>query len=473
MKDKNIFKEKLYNHTVPVREGLWDAIEARLPNKKEDRVFPLFWFTLFASTLLGGALMFGTAHNNQSNVTLPANSNPVTAQNASENLQANAEPSLVSEINTSEPSATTATSSTQSSGSTSLSSLKNKNHTNSNNTNLTNNNNTSPKSSTNRKHSIKGSNNGSNQHVASQSSSLETFNVVNATSINPASISEKRNSAITSFLSISELAVSSDALTLHDVTSLHPDPNCYKFSGNTDKYALSADIFAGPGFSPRSFEDTAGESSIYADARKATEHSQYGWSAGGRINILFRNGFGARLGLTYTQVGDIFDYTDTLATLRSVRYDSFFGSDGVFLYVDTVSFLKFGTLIKKIHNTYKYVDIPLLASFELPLGRSIFMVNAGPVFNLTTSHEGQILDPNLHPGSITPGDPQEIPVYKTNLGLSLYMGAGVVFPLTDHLSGLVEPSFLYRLKPVTLDSYPLKEHRHYASLNLGIRYHFD
>ena len=469
MKNNNIFKEKLYNHTVPVREGLWDAIEAQLPGKKEDRVFPLFWFTLFASTLIGGALMFGISHNKQSTITLPANSNPVTVQNTSENLQANAEPSIVSEINTSAPSATTATSLTQSSGSTSSSSLKNINHNNSNSTNHTTGNITTAKSSTNRKHSIKGS----NQNLATQSSSLEKFNAENATALNPGSISGERNSVTTSFLSISELAVSSDAIAHREVTSHHPDPNCYKFSGNTDKYALSADIFAGPGFSPRSFEDTAGESSIYADARKATEHSQYGWSAGGRVNLLFRNGFGARLGLTYTQVGDIFDYTDTLATQSTTRVDSFFASDGTFLYADTSRVLIFGTLIKKIHNTYRYLDIPLLASFELPLGRSLFMINAGPVFNLTSSHEGQILDPNLHPGSITPGDPGEIPVYKTSLGLSVYMGAGVVFPLTDHLSGLVEPSFLYRLKPVTLDSYPLKEHRHYASLNLGIRYHFD
>ena len=269
------------------------------------------------------------------------------------------------------------------------------------------------------------------------------------------------------------MVFSSDALAKSEIASFHPDPNCYKFSGNTDKYALSADIFAGPGFSPRSFEDTAGESSIYADARNATEQNQYSWTAGGRVNLLFRNGLGVRLGLTYTQAGDIFDYTDTLATQSTTKVDSFFASDGTFLYADTSRVLIFGSLIKKIHNTYRYLDIPLLASFELPFDRSIFMINAGPVFNLTSSHEGQILDSSLHPASITPGEPGEIPVYKTNLGLSLYIGAGIVFPLTDHISGLVEPSFLYRMKPVTLDSYPLKEHRHHASLNLGIRYHFD
>jgi hypothetical protein len=457
MKNKNIFKEKLYNHTVPVRKDLWDAIEARLPAKKEDRIFPLFWFTLFASTMLGGALMFGTSHKNQANITLPANSNPVTIQNTTENVHADAA-SLTAEINTIELSTSSIPSSNKISGSTLITA---------NEVNYTKN--AKSKTSTNNKQSLSGS----KHPTVIENSSLETFDVLQATTINTKTTSRVRNQTTTSLLSPSNMAVSSDVLAQRELTSFHPDPNCYKFSGNADKYALSADIFAGPGFSPRSFEDTAGESSIYAEARKTTEHGQYAWVAGARVNMLFRNGFGARIGLTYSQIGDIFDYTDTLATQSTTRVDSFFASDGTFLYADTSRVLIFGSLIKKIHNTYRYLDIPILASFEIPYGRSIFMINAGPVFNLTSSHEGQILDSNLHPASITPGDPDEIPVYKTNLGMSLYMGAGVVFPLTDHISGLVEPNFLYRLKPVTLDSYPLKEHRHTASLNLGIRYHFD
>jgi hypothetical protein len=135
--------------------------------------------------------------------------------------------------------------------------------------------------------------------------------------------------------------------------------------------------------------------------------------------------------------------------------------------------LIFGTLIKKIHNTYRRLDIPLLIGYEMPMGRSTLMLNIGPVINLTSSHKGQILDPMLHPRYITPGKPMAINAYKTSLGLSLYLSAGALFPLTDHISGLVEPRFLYRVKPVTVDSYALKEHRHYAGLNLGIRYHFN
>ena len=63
MKNENMFREKLYHHTVPVRDGLWDAIEAQLPPEKKRKAFPLFWFTLFGTTLLGAAVMIGIFNN--------------------------------------------------------------------------------------------------------------------------------------------------------------------------------------------------------------------------------------------------------------------------------------------------------------------------------------------------------------------------------------------------------------------------
>lgn len=101
------------------------------------------------------------------------------------------------------------------------------------------------------------------------------------------------------------------------------------------------------------------------------------------------------------------------------------------------------------------------------------MINAGPVFNLMASHEGQILDPSLHPRTISKGEQNELDAYRTSLGLSFYFGAGVVMPMTDRISFLIEPRYLYRIKPVTIKDYPLEERRHYAGLNIGLRYLLD
>src|SRR5690606_13342046 len=131
------------------------------------------------------------------------------------------------------------------------------------------------------------------------------------------------------------------------------DIHCYKFSKGTGNLVWSADLYGGYGFSPRTLTDTGAEASFYADARKATENPAYAWNLGGRINLHLRNGLTFRTGLDYSQVGDVFDYTDTLATQSTTRIDSFFAADGTFLYADTNRVLIFGTLIKKIHNTYR------------------------------------------------------------------------------------------------------------------------
>lgn len=248
--------------------------------------------------------------------------------------------------------------------------------------------------------------------------------------------------------------------------------HCYKFSKKTGNLAWSADWYAGAGFSLLTRTNKGGEFSIYESARNETENPAYAWNTGIRINLQLRNGLAFRTGLEYSQVGDVFDYTDTLATQSTTRIDSFFAADGTFLYADTNRILIFGTLIKKIHNTYRYLDIPLLAGLEIPLRRSMLMLHAGPVLNLCYRQEGEILDPALHPKSITANDPNRLQAYKSTLGISVYLGGGFLFPIRERLSGLVEPRLLYRLHSSTINAYPLREHRHLASISLGLRYHF-
>jgi len=476
MKRENVFKEKLYQHTMPVRDGLWDAIEAQLPAKKDQRIFPLFWFTLFSATLLGGVLMLGVFNQKNLN-THPANLPQTSIADASmadeekQNAQQTAPSTNESTQESNTTSSTDDITNTTSSNNTIINNSSSQT-SNQKNNKSTGRNQVTPvvkRGTTSKSTSISASmdNSVDSDNISSSSSSSTLALASNVSNRNHAN-----NEAI-DFLPQQDVYLEVEESEMATVSMLKPDPNCYKFSGTGNKLVLSADVYGGPGFSPKSYTHTNDESSIvYADARKATENNQYAWSIGARVNLQHRSGFTGRIGINYTQVGDLFDYTDSLATQSTTVTDSFFAADGTFLYTETTQKLILGTLIKKIHNTYRYLDIPLIIGYEMPMGRSTILVNAGPVFNLTSSHEGQILDANLHPRSITEGDAGAIDVYKTNIGMSLYLGAGYLFPISDQFSGLIEPSFIYRLDPVTLDSYPLQEHRHYAGLNVGIRYHF-
>lgn len=478
MKADNPFKSKLYTHTLPVRDELWEAIEKRLPPKETERRFPIFWLVLFASTIASGALMFGFI--NKSNIhskepiTPPAYTLPQDETVLQEQRHSSS-PLTKEEI-------ASATSSTQSAGqqasvenansklnsisSTQENSVSKSNPSHGNNSTRT----TGVESSSRKQPNSKNP----SKHNLNKSAEITAHSLPKNIAEQPLVAVNTKSAYITSLLPLASIEELSDTRVFPLwKRKIKPDPSCYKFSGIAGNYYITADAFAGPGFSPRSFSYSDPELEPYFLARKTTENNQYAWSMGARINFHLQSGMSVSLGLMYDQAGDVFDYTDTLATKSTTQIDSFWNADGTFLYADTNRVLIFGTLIKKIHNTYRHLDVPLLIGYELPMGRSSLIINAGPVFNLTASYEGQILDPMLHPRTMSRGNSNELQAYKTSLGLSFYLGAGAIFPVSDQLSVLVEPRYLYRIKPVTIKSYPLEEHRHYAGLNLGLRYLLD
>lgn len=493
MKDQNPFREKLYNHTMPVPDGLWDRIESHLPSKKKR--FPFFWFSFATGSLLTGGIIFW--------LSLPMNTTNIPQDNPEKIITGNA------------PIAANSTADNPSS---------NKSYTPSNNTDQSSVNN-----------SAQDNNKESSQISPAVTSNLDAYSkdpspspvpknkkviqdsgttnmpvtgkknkagieneVVYAPLSNPVSTipasegdedvdagpenvvhfyaSDKQaNFHVTHNLPLADISVFDPSQDMHEIDRIKPDPDCYKSVSGIGYSPFSIDIFSGPGFSPRSFADTGSETS-FADLRKNTERNQYAWSAGMRVNYNLNRSIALRGGILYEQIGDIFDYRDSSAFVVRTRVDSFFTANGVFLYADTVTYLQPGTRVNKIHNRYHRLDIPILASYEMPLGRAVIMINAGPVFNISSRQRGTILDitdPNQLPKPITSGEPDELPVYKSNLGLSFYLGGGILLPMGEHIAALIEPRILFRIKPVTLDSYPLEEHRHYVGFNLGLRYYLN
>ncbi len=474
MKDQNYFKEKLFNHTAEVPDELWQKIESQLPaNKKR---FPIFWFTLAVGTVLTAAMILWYPNRNEK--TTPekptieektdTGATAVSYPTGNQNITGNEV--LTSEKSTSSnASSTSITTSSNSTSSTPTNSISENNSRSSSSVppSLSKRNSDKRYKTTNTLPSLSGNTHGGSASGNEYAAVPSSFDAVGE-SYSASLRSEVNIEALQS----SDITLITDEEDLITISGIRPDPSCYKFTGESTISPLSLDVFGGPGISPRSFQDAAGELAFYKEARESTEARQYAFSVGARVNYNLKQGYALRVGVLYQQNGDLFDYTDSLATQTTTRVDSFFAADGTFLYADTSRVLILGTLIKKIHNRYTHIDVPLIFSYELPLGRSTIMLNAGPVINLTSSYKGQMLDPGLVPRHFTSGEQNAIKVYKNNLGLSLYLGAGLLLPINEHFSALVEPRFLYRINPVTLDGYPLEEHRHYAGLNVGLRYHF-
>jgi len=469
MTDFKPFRDKLHDHTMPVPGALWDRIEANLPEPRRRRIAPWFWMTLLGGVLLGGLIVY-SALELTPDLKTPALEQPALPAADEQALAPSTAPTGIQGPVVSSPE--------------SPESLEEGKLITASEQKLDLPNTASGHSKKPKSHTAAGStfaNSGQNppgNPVMTGSSLAGDPPVEETVSFGPASIAVASDPAqqdlLTVPLDLRFQGISSPAPVIPRMRKprFKTDIHCYKFSKNTGNLVWSADLFGGPGLSPRTLTDTGAESSVYAHARQTTEQGSYAWHAGGRLNLQLRSGLTFAAGLEYARVGDVFDYTDTLATQSTTRIDSFFAADGTFLYADTNRILVLGTLIKKIHNTYSYLDIPLLAGFEIPLKRSMLTVHAGPVLNIVTRQDGEILDPALHPRSIDPGRADHLAAYRSSLGLSLYIGGGLLFPLTQNLSALVEPRLIYRITPVTVDGFPVTEKRHLAGLSLGVRYHF-
>ena len=485
MKNENPFKQKLYHHTMPVSDDLWNRIESHLPVTGRRKKFPFLMLALTSILLIAAAFLLWPSDK----------INPAPDKNHKENKGIPDTPhsqtttddiSATQTLPSDQLSATLLTSTGEISSQASTISLTSTSSSSSlefgDDPQVLSTSNSIPNRSSGAGDKINSdiSFSPSNKmetasNTTSLSSDTESFSLAeeHAARREAYILKNTQFNSIVSALPFGFIDMGEEETHVGDILAIKPDPSCYKFTGAEKRSNVSVDLFVGPGYGPRSFTNTTTETIQYAEARDKTENNRYVMSAGARINLNLNEEIAVRAGFIYEVIGDVFNYSDSAATRSRTEIDSFFSANGTFLYADTIRILEPGTHVKRIHNRYHHLDIPLLVSYEMPMGRSRLMINAGPVLNLTTSYRGQILDPMLVPRHITEGASQQLKAYKNNLGLAIYLGAGALVPISKRISGLIEPRFLYRLKPVTLDNYPLKERRHFAGLNLGIRYHFE
>jgi hypothetical protein len=150
---------------------------------------------------------------------------------------------------------------------------------------------------------------------------------------------------------------------------------------------------------------------------------EWSYTTGLRFSKQFGPHFSAKIGLQYSSLGE------------KARLDS-----GVALHV-----------------RLKTLDIPLLAGYETNIGHLATTLTGGIIFNIHSWN-------TLGPGFITHD------IYKTNTGLSLYLGLNFVQPLNKNFSLFAEPYIRYRLSDIS--NYPefFDKKMNAAGILLGLRY---
>ncbi|MES2372578.1 MAG: hypothetical protein V4557_08365 [Bacteroidota bacterium] len=239
--------------------------------------------------------------------------------------------------------------------------------------------------------------------------------------------------------------------------------------GNPDWFL---EVYASPDIAMKSVTNTSA-SALYMLKKDSSEAMQIGYSAGIRLvkpitdNILFK------AGINYTQANQKYVYrtenevkTTTVVTVRTI-----IRAPGDTVVVQDTSILQtIGFKNNTVNNRYRSFDIPVTVGYQFGDEDLKFGINAGVVFNISTSYQGVRLDSSL---AVVPLDKSGNGVYKTNIGMGLYGSISVVKKLSEGMHIFAEPYFRYNLSDMTTPQANFKQRFNFGGLQVGLRFNIN
>ena len=238
-----------------------------------------------------------------------------------------------------------------------------------------------------------------------------------------------------------------------------PETECYSFGGKPLKLKNEIEVFGGYEYAFRNLKNNTSETNNYSQVRDSSERFVVAYSGGIRHNIVGKNGFGLRFGISASHLIERFDFVDAQTTFIVKPTDPN-------LPATTVR----GKMTSQTFNRLTTIDIPVQFGFQTLNERSNwnFGVYAGVLVNLNFKTSGKMLNPQGK--TIIFNDPTVVFTPKT--GLSLIGNFSIKRKINEHFTLNIEPNMLYHFKPLTVSDYALQQKYLKAGLQLGIIYGF-
>ena len=203
----------------------------------------------------------------------------------------------------------------------------------------------------------------------------------------------------------------------------------------------------------------------------STLHKQLSFNAG--INLVKNIGehFLLKAGVQYNQVNEVFRNTrvNEIKLITTIRIRTVILALGDTIYIrDTSVIQQTGTVTRQKQNHYKSWDIPIIIGYEFG-GKDLRLnANVGVIANIRSSYKGDMLDTIQQ--TINIADYKKTGVYKTNIGLGIYAGLGIVKSLSEKTDLWIEPHARINLANMTTDAAWFKQKNIVAGLSVGVRY---
>lgn len=248
-------------------------------------------------------------------------------------------------------------------------------------------------------------------------------------------------------------------------------PGCAPLrTGRNDLYL---EVYAGPDYSIRNFSSAARPSN-YVTQRMSVENNRMGYSVGVRISKTMGERTLMKTGVNYSQINEqmklVTEKEKRLTQVITIRV--VVRAPGDTLRVrDTSYFEQTGTNYRTTYNRFRFVDVPVLFSFEFGnQDRISFALNAGLVFNIVSFYKGEVLDTSFLPVPITTREGKGVNNWRSNIGYGFYAGLTIQKYMSPNLNAFAEPYIRYNVTPVSQNDSYIQQRYSVFGLQLGVRY---
>lgn len=186
----------------------------------------------------------------------------------------------------------------------------------------------------------------------------------------------------------------------------------------------------------RSLEAREPEFEVYRQAREQTETVHAGYRASLRFSMISIDGVAVRSGLSYSNHRESFTYQQ-----------------------------------KTQYNSFQTVDIPVVIGYERNnVGKFTLSANAGVYVNMAFNQKGNFLSPDLNKVlDFSSKTPDAYPAFRNSLGVAWYGSLAASYPITPRLRLVLEPYVLHHTGSFTANDYAIDQRYQNWGIQVGLR----
>lgn len=307
-----------------------------------------------------------------------------------------------------------------------------------------------------------------NNRISPNTGTTTFSNVKEQNEINPNTIVSEQQLSLAGYFQ----KASKFQFQLGNIAMPNYKPSCPTINGPRRR-DLYLEAYVAPDFHVRSLSGSAVPVN-YLTERRDNENYRTSYSAGVRIVKNIGEKTLIKAGLNYSQINErlrmITENAKQLTQVITIR--TVIRSPGDTLFVrDTLYFEQNGTRYRTTYNRYRFIDLPIIFSYEFGNPDLIhFAISAGAVFNITSFYSGEVLDSSYKSVRISTNSGSNANNWRNNIGVGVFASIAMYKKVNDRMHLFAEPYLRYNLNPVTQQSSYIKQRYMVTGVQLGIRY---